>query len=109
MQAKNSRQTPTDEVFLQPWFVDKKTFLQIRSLLPHCQLMKFSYYFEDYGCLKCERKDKLYASNGLCHNCNLIVRRRLLGALTRRLRKLGNIVPDRPIRSYLKASIAAGR
>lgn len=100
------RRMPDDEIFLQPWFVPKQTFLTMRKLLPNCQLMKFKYYFADYGCLKCEKKNQLYSSNGLCYRCNLIVRRRLVGALARRLRRLGNNVPDKPIRSYLKTAIA---
>jgi hypothetical protein len=96
-----ARAVPDDEVFLQPWFVPKKIFLTIRSLLPHCQLMKYQYYFDDYGCLKCEKPGQLYGSNGLCHHCNQIVRKRLIFSLTRRFRRIGTPVDSAVIHAYL--------
>lgn len=37
---------------------------------------KMRYYFDDYGWLKCARRDRLYGSNGLCQQCDIIVRSR---------------------------------
>lgn len=37
-----------DELFLQPWFLPKPTYLALRRLLPSCQMAKMRYYFDDY-------------------------------------------------------------
>ncbi len=37
-----------DELFLQPWFLPKPTYLTLKKLLPSSQLAKTPYYFEDY-------------------------------------------------------------
>lgn len=80
---------PDDEAFLQPWYLPKDVYLQIRRVLPHIHLSKMRYYFEDYGCLKCGTRDSLYGSNGLCETCNGLIRGRVVRALQRRLKKVG--------------------
>jgi hypothetical protein len=84
-QAKND----DDEIFLQPWFLPKDVSLQIRMILPHIHLTKMRYYFDDHGCLRCERRDVLYGSCGLCEPCCSTVRRRLRTCLQRRLKSVG--------------------
>src|ERR1043165_5337542 len=96
----DTRSIPTDEVFLQPWFVPKKTFFTIRKLLPNCHLMKFQYYFADYGCMRCNRKNEIYGSNGLCKHCNRVIRLRLVFSLKRRFKKIGVNLPDGPMGAY---------
>src|SRR5437764_14447287 len=86
-----------DEIFLQPWFVSKQTFLEIRRLLPSSQLLKMKYYFDDYGCLKCGKFNVLYRSNGFCRTCTVVVRARVVLALKRRFEKLGVAISDKPI------------
>ena len=49
------------------------------------------YYFEDYGCLKCGKKNVLYQSNGLCESCGVVIRHRVKQALMRRLKKIGEV------------------
>jgi len=104
-QAISQRSLPDDEVFLQPWFVPKKTFLTMRSLLPNCHLMKFKFYFQDYGCLRCGRHDQIYGSNALCERCNHIIRWRLISCLRRRFKKIGVTLADGPIESYLRLPV----
>jgi hypothetical protein len=89
-----------EEVFLQPWFVSKNTFLAIRRLLPSAQLLRMRYYFEDYGCLRCGRSDVLYRANGFCKVCSIVVRCRLILALRRRFKKLGIAISDGPILGF---------
>jgi hypothetical protein len=83
-----------DEVFLQPWFVPKDVYLEIRRLLPNIHLSKMRYYFEDYGCLRCGTHGILYGSNGLCERCSVVIRGRLARCLKRRLRKVGVLGPE---------------
>jgi hypothetical protein len=89
-----------EEVFLQPWFVSKNTFLAIRRLLPSAQLLRMKYYFEDYGCLRCGRSDVFYKANGFCKVCAIVVRCRLILALRRRFKKLGIAISDDPILGF---------
>ena len=89
-----------EEVFLQPWFVSKDTFLAIRRLLPSAQLLRMKYYFEDYGCLRCGRSNVLYRANGFCKACSIVVRCRLILALRRRFKKLGIAISDNPILGF---------
>jgi hypothetical protein len=89
-----------EEVFLQPWFVSKNTFLAIRRLLPSAQRLRMKYYFEDYGCLRCGRSDLLYKANGLCKVCAIVVRCRLILALRRRFKKRGIAISDDPIPGF---------
>jgi hypothetical protein len=86
-----SRADPSfdDDVFLQPWYVPKAVYSAIRNILPSVHLAKMRYYFTDYGCLRCERRDVLYGSNGMCENCAARVRSRLVTCLNKRLREVG--------------------
>jgi len=78
-----------DAIFLQPWFLPIEVYREVRRLLPYIHLFKMRYYFDDYGCLKCGKKDALYQSNGLCESCGVVVRHRVRQALMRRLKKVG--------------------
>jgi len=90
-----------DEIFLQPWYLSLETFLAIRRLLPSAQLLKMRYYFDDYGCLKCGKTDKVYSSNGMCARCAIVVRARVVTSLKRRFERVGVGIKDRPIQLFL--------
>ena len=78
-----------EAVFLQPWFLPVEIYRAIRRLLPYIHLFKMRFYFEDYGCIKCGKKNVLYQSNGFCESCGVVIRYRVKQALMRRLRKVG--------------------
>ena len=80
---------PDDQVFLLPWYLPKDVYLAVRRVLPNIHIAKMRYYFDDYGCMRCERKDVLYRTNGLCERCNVIVRWRLKQCLKKRLGAVG--------------------
>ena len=46
-----------EDIFLQPWYMAKPVSLQMRKFLPSIRLAKMRYYFDDHGCLRCERGD----------------------------------------------------
>jgi hypothetical protein len=98
----NSTLLVNDELFLQPWFLPKTTYLILKKLLPSSQLAKMRYYFEDYGCLKCCSRTRLYGSNGLCVECSIIVRGRVALSLKKRFRKVGVTVDRVPLERYRK-------
>jgi hypothetical protein len=83
------RGAPHKEMFLQPWFIPKEIYYQIRSLLPSVHLAKMRYYFEDFGCLRCGKNDVYYGSNGFCELCSGLIRGRVKRALQRRLKQAG--------------------
>jgi hypothetical protein len=91
-----------DELFLQPWFLPKPTYLAVKKLLPSSQLAKMRYYFEDYGCLKCCSRTALHGSNGMCVRCSIIVRGRIAICLKKRFRKVGVKVDRAPLQRYTK-------
>jgi hypothetical protein len=73
-----------DEVFLQPWFLDKKCAAAVRRLIPRICSHKMRFYFEDWGCLVCRSKKRRYGSNGMCHLCTTRIQKRLRLCLQRR-------------------------
>jgi len=91
-----------DELFLQPWFLPKATYLKLKGLLPSSQLAKTRYYFEDYGCLKCGSRTALYGSNGMCSGCSIVVRGRIASCLKKRFRKIGVKVSRVPLQRYAR-------
>ena len=94
--------SPEDELFLQPWFVPKDVYAEIRRILPPSQMLKMRYYFEDYGCLKCGELNVLYGSNGFCRRCSIILRARVALSLKRRFKKIGVMVATQPLEDYLR-------
>ena len=91
-----------DELFLQPWFLPKATYLTLKKLIPSSQLAKMRYYFDDYGCLKCGSRTALYGSNGMCSRCSIIVRGRIALCLKKRFRKIGVKANHAPLRRYIQ-------
>lgn len=100
---------PDDSIFLQPWFVPKDVYLQIRRLLPNAQLSKMRYYFEDYGCLKCSKQTTIYGSNGLCERCSVLIRGRIQRCLQRRLRAVGVTDSQRVNPTVLSSGLDSAR
>jgi hypothetical protein len=90
-----------DELFLQPWFLPKPIYLEMRRLLSSSQLQKMRFYLNDYGRLKCGSRSTVYGNNGMCKRCNIVVRSRIIVALKKRFRQIGIEVGRRPIREYL--------
>lgn len=100
MVNKGNRE-PGSDVFLQPWFLPRDVYAQIRRVLPSAHLSKMRYYFEDYGCLRCGVRDSLYGSNGFCEKCGVLIRGRVTRALKRRLRDVGEVGPELEILNAL--------
>lgn len=85
-----------DDICLQPWFLPKPVMLEIRKILPSIHLAKMRYYFDDYGCLRCQKREVLYGSNGFCESCCKIVRDRVSRSLEKRLRSVGVAASQAP-------------
>ena len=98
---KGTRELVDSDVFLQPWFLPRDVYVQVRRVLPNAHLSKMRYYFEDYGCLRCGVRDSLYGSNGFCEKCGVLIRGRVTRALKRRLRNVGEVGPELEILNAL--------
>lgn len=87
LRRKNSAQEhhPTpDDLLLQPWFLSRSASTAIRRLIPRQYDSRVRWYFEDYGCFNCRKKNVLYGGNGFCIACRALVRRRLVQSMKRR-------------------------
>ena len=73
-----------NDIFLQPWFLPDRTARKIRDILPEEHRHKMRFYFEDYGCLHCGKKDVRYGSNAMCKPCAQSVKLKMLFAIKRR-------------------------
>src|SRR5581483_5618383 len=92
-----------EDVFLQPWFLPTKAAAAIRRMLPPEHRHRMKFYFDDYGCLKCEKRNVPYCGNGLCKACSQSVRLKLFLAIKRRW--LAAKPPDMP-RTFNRVSEA---
>jgi hypothetical protein len=73
-----------DEIFLQPWFLSLNTAFAVKRILPPEHRHRMRFYFNDYGCMKCEKSDVRYGANGLCNPCSQQIKLRLFLAIKRR-------------------------
>lgn len=74
---KYSRKSASDLALVQPWFLPRRTSQQILQLLPAEWKRRMRYCFDDYGCLRCDRKDIPHLCCGFCDKCGGMVLRRL--------------------------------
>jgi hypothetical protein len=81
---KKADQELLDDIFLQPWFLSRETAFAIKRLLPREHRHRMRFYFDDYGCLKCGKRNLTYGSNGLCKICMQRVQLKLFLTVKRR-------------------------
>jgi len=93
-----------NDIFLQPWFLPLKISRKIRDLIPTDHHHKMRFYFEDYGCIKCGKKQVRYGSNAMCKLCAQSVQLKMLFAIKRRWRA-SNPKADAP-RTFKRAAEA---
>jgi hypothetical protein len=86
------------DIFLQPWWLPADVSAAVRKLLPMLHLKKMRFYFDDYGCLRCERKNVPYGMNGFCDRCYRQVRERVSTSLKRRVDERQRSIPASALR-----------
>jgi hypothetical protein len=91
-----------EELFLQPWFITRPLHDELRRLLPPSQMLKMRYYFDDFGCLRCQSQTAMYRSNGMCTSCFVLVHSRVIGCLRKRFQKIGIESGRAPVKRYLE-------
>lgn len=86
--AQNLRPTQghavADAALLQPWFLNRQIASAIMRLIPQQYLSRMRWYFEDYGCLRCQKKGRPYGGSGLCEACRHTTTERILRSMKRR-------------------------
>jgi len=92
-----------DDMFLQPWFLPKDTAFQIRAILPLGHRHRMKFFFDDYGCMRCKKRNVAYGSNGFCKRCLAQVKLRLFFAVKRRWTAAGATNVPRMFSSVLDA------
>jgi len=73
-----------DDIFLQPWFLPRDKAFAMQRILPPEHRHKMKFYFDDYGCIRCKKKDVTYGSNALCKPCVQEVKLKVFFAIKRR-------------------------
>lgn len=66
------------------WFLPKKVHNSIRHLIPKNYRHGMGYFYQDYGCLRCGRRDREYGANGMCQSCAWWVVARVKKSLLKR-------------------------
>ena len=74
-----------EKILLQPWFLPQRITLAIHAIVPPDYWNKMRYYFDDYGCIICEKESE-YHSNGMCFPCYRKTRQRMLLSVKRHLK-----------------------
>jgi hypothetical protein len=71
----------TDEVLPQPWFLPREVSNEILRLLPVPHQDKWSFFFQDWGCLRCDSTKVMHQFLGLCQRCYGITINRLKASI----------------------------
>lgn len=85
MRDREKQGLTIDDLLLQPWFLPKRMARAMRSLLPPDFRQRLHDFFDDYGCMRCGRKDVPYQSNGMCGKCIIGVFHKMYASANRRL------------------------
>lgn len=64
--------------------LSRNTAFAVKRILPPEHRRKMRFYFDDYGCMKCGKKDVQYGSNALRKLCMQQVKLRLFVVIKRR-------------------------
>jgi hypothetical protein len=80
---------------IPPWFLSSSLKRQVDAILPSYYHRRFRMYFERYGCVRCSRKNAIYAGTGLCERC--------LGLISDRLERV-----DAKLKMTLRSDREAG-
>jgi hypothetical protein len=84
-------------IAFEPFFRDQAVANQIKRLQDVHWQNKFSYRFEDYGCMICNTKSAPHASLGLCSKCLHREHSRLIACVKRRADAHARLHDDRQV------------
>jgi hypothetical protein len=72
-----------DAMIFEPFFRSRQVSYEIKRLQTVPEQEKFRIYYERYGCMCCETKERIHAGNGMCNTCR-----------TKRFQRLAQIVAE---------------
>src|SRR5882724_13627534 len=84
-----------------PWFATRAIVKKIETLLPYYYHMRFRFYFDRYGCIRCARTDAVYCCAGLCLSCQGLINDRLKRTDKIMKRRYG-LTYDLPTKAFMK-------
>lgn len=90
------------DVAWQPWFLPKQVSQKIVQIIPPGYRKRFRFHFDDYGCLRCRRKDIAYRSLGFCENCHSLITKEMRRSMRRHRREIETIKTDTRVHWYLE-------
>ncbi len=61
--------TEPEGALIEPWFHSRREYIEIRRRQTVAEHRKFAIFFEGYGCLRCQGKERPHAGNALCQRC----------------------------------------
>jgi hypothetical protein len=67
----------------EPFFQPKRVFNEFRKCQTVVEQKKWTYYFEEWGCVVCGGKDLSHKALGMCKNCFSLTRQRMIATLRR--------------------------
>lgn len=85
----------------QPWLLPKEVSQRIIRLIPPGYRKRFRFYFEDFGCMSCRRKDVVYRTLGFCEICHSKITERMRLSMRRHRKKLGVTKASPRVRWYI--------
>lgn len=97
-QNQPNQPAATDSLIFEPWFLPHKITYAIRALLPPEHRLKMRDYFAEWGCLRCESRERHW-SLGLCEKCYCTLHSRIRVCLRRRA---AAFVPDKIGRKHVE-------
>lgn len=77
---------PISDCLLQPWFLSLEVTKAVMRLIPRIYFSRMRWFFKDYGCLRCKKKNVPYGGNCLCDQCRKQTMYRMARCMKRRLR-----------------------
>jgi len=58
-----------DEFMFEPWFRSRKVAYELKRLQTVSEQRTFTIYFERFGCLICETRERIHGGRGMCVRC----------------------------------------
>ncbi len=60
-----------DAMIYEPFFRSRQIAYELKRLQAVPEQRKWSVYFERYGCLICETRERIHSGNGMCRTCQV--------------------------------------
>jgi hypothetical protein len=79
---------------LQPFFGSKEVAYEIKRRQTVHEQNKFTYFYEDWGCMICGTRKARHCGLGMCHTCYTRIKLRLRASLHKHQPPKGSIQPS---------------